>query len=73
VYEELERADTSARTSSKEDRMKEYLAVLDMPDLTPEEVTEIDVAGKKKGSGPAESIGRYKNYVERVKSRETHA
>ncbi|KZT30224.1 Aldo/keto reductase [Neolentinus lepideus HHB14362 ss-1] len=57
-------------TSSKEDRMKEYLAVLDMPDLTPEEVTEIDVAGKKKGSGPAESIGRYKNYV---RSRETHA
>ncbi|TFK51366.1 Aldo/keto reductase [Heliocybe sulcata] len=60
-------------TSSKEDRMKEYLAVLDMPDLTPEEMAEIDAAGRKKDRGDPELFGRYKQYVQLVRSRETNA
>jgi diketogulonate reductase-like aldo/keto reductase len=35
------------RTSSKADRIKEYLATADVPDLTAEEMQAIDDAGAK--------------------------
>jgi hypothetical protein len=36
-----------ARTSSKQERLKEYLDVLNVPDLTPEELESITATGSK--------------------------
>ncbi len=38
---------SSRRTSSKEERVKEYVATQTLPDLTPEEVNAITEAGSK--------------------------
>ncbi|EPQ53067.1 Aldo/keto reductase [Gloeophyllum trabeum ATCC 11539] len=56
-------------TSSKKERMREYLDVLDMPDLTPAEIEEIDAAGKTKQPDPALPLGRYKRYLDMVVKR----
>lgn len=39
--------DLSTRTSSKEARIKEYLSITEVPDLTADEVQAIDAAGAK--------------------------